>query len=349
MGKLGLQKPRSLAPGSRVALVTPSWGGPASVPSRYEMGVRELIDRFGFEVVEMEHTRADHEWLWSNPQARADDINAAFADPSIEGIIATIGGDDSVRILPYIDSQVVSENPKVVMGFSDTTTLHIYALLCGLQTFQGPSVMAGIAENGGTLPYTESWIRRALMSNAPIGELAASSEWTDEFVPWEEQERATQRRAMRPNSGWKWLQGMARVEGHLVGGCLDVLEFLKGTRWWPGPDVWEGAVFYWETSEDVPSPQQVTYWLRNYGMMGLFDHIVGMMIGRPCGYSPEQHSALPEAIRRIVAGEFGRPELPIVANLDFGHTDPQMVLPNGGRLILDPEAGTIMLPDPPTT
>ena len=106
------KKPRALKPGSRVAIVTPSWGGPAAVPHRYEMGLRELRERFGLEVVEMPHTRADADWIWRNPQARADDVNAAFADPSINGIITAIGGDDSIRILPYIDQKAIADQPQ---------------------------------------------------------------------------------------------------------------------------------------------------------------------------------------------------------------------------------------------
>ena len=139
------------------------------------------------------------------------------------------------------------------------------------------------------------------------------------------------------------------MEGHLVGGCLDVLDFLRGTPWWPGPAIWDGAVFYWETSEEAPPLDQVKYWLRGYGMLGMYERLAGMLVGRPRSYSPEQHTALPDVITRVVAEEFGRPDLPIVLGLDFGHTDPQMILPNGGRVIIDPAAGTITLPDPATT
>jgi muramoyltetrapeptide carboxypeptidase LdcA involved in peptidoglycan recycling len=296
----------------------------------------------------MPHTRADADWIWRNPQARADDINAALSDRSIDGIIASIGGDDSVRILPYVDTSAIADNPKVLMGYSDTTTLHMLALVSGLQTFYGPSVLSGIAENGGTFPYAESWIRRTLLSTAPVGELAPSPEWTDEMVRWEDEGLANQRRAMNPNGGWRWLQGDTRVEGQLVGGCLDVLEFLKGTQWWPELRVWDGAIFYWETSEDAPSPTMVAWWLRNYGMQGILDRLAGMVVGRPAHYTPEQVEELYVTILRIVRDEFGRGDLPIVAGLDFGHTDPQMVLPNGGRMVLDPSTGSISLPDPAT-
>lgn len=345
---LDLKKPRHLQPGDRVAVVSPSWGGPATVPLRFERGLRALRERFGLTVVEMPHARAEADWVWRNPQARADDLNAAFADPTVHGIIASIGGDDSVRILPYVDTSAIADNPKVFMGYSDTTTLHVLSLQSGLQTFYGPSVLAGIAENGGTFPYTESWIRRTLMSTEPVGELAPSPEWTEEHVPWEDESLAGQRRVMKPNPGWKWLQGETRVEGHLVGGCLDVLEFLKGTRWWPEAGVWDGAIFYWETSEDAPGPTLVAWWLRNYGMQGILHRLAGMVVGRSAHYTPQQVQERDTTILRIVRDEFGLADLPVVVDLDFGHTDPLMVLPNGGRMVLDPTMNSISLPDPAT-
>ncbi len=341
---LTLQKPRPLRPGSRVALVSPSWGGPGTIPHRYEMGVRELRERFGLDVVEMPHTRADADWLWRNPAARADDLNRAFDDPSIDGIITTIGGEDSVRVLPYIDAQTLAANPKVFLGYSDTTTLHVFALLSGVQTFYGPSVMAGIAENGGTLPYTEQWFRRALMSDEPIGELSASDEWTEERIPWEDMERAGDRRTMRPNPGWTWQGGSERVEGHLVGGCLEVLEFLKGTRWWPRPEVWDGAVLYWESYQDGPSLELIRSWLRNYGTQGILERLAGMLVGRVRGYGEEQDRELAKVIDDLLTVESGRSDLPVVLGLDFGHTDPQMILPNGGHVVIDPGARSIVLP-----
>jgi muramoyltetrapeptide carboxypeptidase LdcA involved in peptidoglycan recycling len=130
---------------------------------------------------------------------------------------------------------------------------------------------------------------------------------------------------------------------------MDVLEMLKGTPWWPPLGLWEGAAFFWETSEDAPSPELVSFWLRNYGMLGILDRISAMLIARSAGYSTEQRAKFPIMLQRIVAEEFGRPDLPIVLNLDFGHTDPQMVLPNGGLVVVDPIDRTITLPAAATT
>lgn len=341
-----LLKPNRLRPGDRVAIVSPSWGGPGAIPRRYEMGRRELEERFGLHVVAMPHALADPDWVRRNPRARAEDIEAAFRDPSIAGVITSIGGDDSIRVLPFIDPRVMHDHPKIFMGYSDTTTLHTLALHAGLQTFYGPSVMAGIAENAGMFAYTERWFRATLMSAEPVGLLDPSPEWTDERLEWTDPSLETRRRTMRPSSGWRWVQGAGIAEGHLLGGCLDVLEFLKGTRWWPPLDAWHGAVFYWETSEETPTPKIVERWLRNYASQGIFDVIAAMLIGRPCRYPDEERQEFTRMLAEFAGDEIGRPDLPIVSDLDFGHTDPMFILPNGGRIVVDCERRMIILPEP---
>jgi muramoyltetrapeptide carboxypeptidase LdcA involved in peptidoglycan recycling len=108
-------RPGKLQPGDKVATVSLSWGGPGAFPERYEAGKRQLQDEFGVTVVEMPHTLSDATWLQQNPQARADDLLQAFADPSVTAIISTIGGDDSIRILPFIDLNVIRSNPKILL------------------------------------------------------------------------------------------------------------------------------------------------------------------------------------------------------------------------------------------
>lgn len=146
-------KPKRLKPGDKVAAVTLSWGGPGTIPGRYEAGKRQLEEEFGLKVVEMPNTMRSAEWIHANPKARAEDLMAAFADPSIKAIFSTIGGDESVRILPYLDLKVIQNNPKIFMGYSDTTVTHLACYKAGLTSFYGPSFMAGFAENCGMLPY----------------------------------------------------------------------------------------------------------------------------------------------------------------------------------------------------
>ena len=134
-----------------------------------------------------------------------------------------------------------------------------------------------------------------------------------------------------------WLQGEARGEGHLLGGCADVLEMLKGTRWWPPLEDWRGAVLYLETSEEAPPPNLVEYWLRNYASQGILPVLSALLLARPYGYTDEMKEELYRVVKKVLA-EGGLEGLPVVANMDFGHTSPMMVLPNGCRVSVDPVA-----------
>jgi muramoyltetrapeptide carboxypeptidase LdcA involved in peptidoglycan recycling len=121
---------------------------------------------------------------------------------------------------------------------------------------------------------------------------------------------------------------------------------MKSTQFWPVPGFWKGRVLSLETSEDKPSVSNVRDWLRNYGMQGVFDQINALLIGRARDYSAEEKQALYKTVVDVVAGEFGRPDLPIVANMDFGHTDPQIILPLGVLAEVDCEQKTFRLLEP---
>src|SRR5262245_37901789 len=114
-------RPCLLRPGDRIAAVTLSWGGPSVFPHRYASRKRQFQDAFGIEIVEGRHTRSDAKWLAAHPEARAADLMEAFADPSIHGIVSSVGGDDSIRLLPFLDYGVIRDNPKVFLGYSDST------------------------------------------------------------------------------------------------------------------------------------------------------------------------------------------------------------------------------------
>ena len=130
-----------------------SWGGPGAFPHRYQAGKEQFVQEFGVEVVETPHALKDPAWLARHPEARALDLMEAFADPSIRGIISTIGGDESIRLLPHIRPDVIIANPKVFLGYSDTTVSHLVCLRAGLVSFYGPAFMSGFAENGGMFPF----------------------------------------------------------------------------------------------------------------------------------------------------------------------------------------------------
>jgi muramoyltetrapeptide carboxypeptidase LdcA involved in peptidoglycan recycling len=132
----------------------------------------------------------------------------------------------------------------------------------------------------------------------------------------------------------------------LFGGNLEILEFLKGSPYWPAGDEWMGKLLLLETSEEMPSPKVVRRALRSWGIAGLFERLSGILVGRARGYAPEAKAELDRTLRQVVGEEFGCPRLPIVTNLDFGHTDPQWVLPLGVTAELDAELGTLRLLEP---
>jgi muramoyltetrapeptide carboxypeptidase LdcA involved in peptidoglycan recycling len=330
-------KPQKLHPGDRIATVSLSWGGPGTFPHRYEAGKRQLQETFGLEVVETVHALKDEDWLHRNPQARADDLMEAFADPSIKAIISTIGGDDSIRLLPYLDLDVIRANPKVFMGYSDTTITHLACFKAGLISFYGPAIMAGFGENGGMFPYMVESVRKTLFSTDPIGRIEPNTEgWTVEHLDWADPENQLRKRALTPSSGWQFLQGAGVRRGHLIGGCFEVLDWLRGTDFWPTPEMWQDAILFIETSEEAPPANTVMYGLRVYAAMGILHKLSGILFGRPGGPTPpEKFVEYDQAILRVVAEEEGLTDLPIITRMDFGHTDPIFVLPYGVQAEID--------------
>ena len=119
------KQPPSLKPGDKVAIISPSSGLPHVFPWVYEQGLNRIKEVFELDPIEFSTARQTPEYLSNSPKARAEDINAVFSDPSIKAIIASIGGNDQIRILPYLNKEVISANPKVFMGYSDCTNLHL--------------------------------------------------------------------------------------------------------------------------------------------------------------------------------------------------------------------------------
>jgi len=333
-------RPKRLKPGDRVAAVSLSWGGPGAIPIRYDAGRRQLEETLGLHVVATPHALREPEWLAAHPEARAADLMEAFADPSIAGIVSTVGGDESIRLLPHLDIDVIAAHPKVFIGYSDTTVSHLACFKAGLTSFYGPAVMAGFGENGGIFPYTIDAMRRACFTSAPIGQLKPADGWTVERLEWSDPANQQRRRTMHPSMPWRFLQGTTVGEGPLFGGCIEVLDWLRGTPVWPDASRLNGAVLFLETSEEAPSPGAVARMLRNCASMGVLRNLSALLFGRPGGPTLpiERFDDYDRSILHVVATEEGLRDLPIVTCMDFGHTDPMFVLPYGIRARVDPVA-----------
>ncbi|AFK86102.1 MULTISPECIES: S66 family peptidase [Thermoanaerobacterium] len=341
-------KPKRLKQSSKIAIISPSNGLPFLFPDIYELGLKNLREIIGLDIVEMPTARMSPDELYKNPKLRADDINNAFADDSIDGIITSIGGYESVRILQYLNTDMTIKNPKFIMGFSDATTFLTYLNYMGMVTFYGPSVMAGFAQlKSLPLQFTEH-IKTVLFSNDYPYSYAPYTEWTNGYKDWSNRDTLGECTEFYSNEkGWVFLQGNKTVEGRLWGGCIEVLEFMKSTAYWPDKDFWNDRILFFETSEEKPLPNQVDYMLRNYGIQGVLNKVKGIIFGRPKDYSNKEKEELNSIILRIVKDEFNASEIPIVVDMDFGHTDPKVILPLGCMMRLNPEANECTLLESP--
>jgi muramoyltetrapeptide carboxypeptidase LdcA involved in peptidoglycan recycling len=336
-------RPPRLRAGDRVAVVAPSQSLAAVYPKVYAAGLNTLRRTFGLNVVELPSTTFEPEFSYHHPELRAADLNTAFADDSITGIVALIGGTDSIRLLPYLDLELAVRHPKVFIGYSDTATMLTAYARAGLVTFNGPSVMAGFAQVSN-FPQLEQHVRDVLFEPSETLELAPYPHWVDSYPNWHRQ-AGHDVGHQHAHDGWRWLQGSGTVSGRLFGGCIEVLQFLKGTAYWPEPEFFAGRILFLETSEDKPPVSFTEHWLRSFGIGGGLESLAGLLIGRPRDYTPAESRELDAVVVQVLA-EFGRDDLPVVSNLDFGHTDPQWILPNNVLFEIDVPGNALRLLEP---
>jgi muramoyltetrapeptide carboxypeptidase LdcA involved in peptidoglycan recycling len=340
-------KPKRLTRGSKIAVVSPSSGVPYLFPDIYELGLKNLKEKFGFEIVEMPTSRMSPEELYKNPKLRAEDLNRAFADETIHGIIASIGGYESIRILRYLDTETILKNPKFIMGYSDATTYLSYLNMLGMVTFYGPSVMSGLAQLKHLPVEFEEHLKEFLFKEYTSLSYKTFNTWADSYKNWSDKTTLGECREFYNNEGWIFLQGEVETEGALWGGCIEVLEFLKGTDYWPDKEFWKDKILFFEMSEDKPLPFQVGYMLRNYGIQGILNKVKGIMFGRPKGYSKEETDELYNTVTKILRDEFNVVDIPVVMNMDFGHTDPKIIMPLGCRVKITPDTKEVKLLESP--
>lgn len=342
-----MKRVKKLNAGSKIAIISPSNGLPYLFPDIYELGLKNLREVLGFEIVEFPTARMSTEELYNNPKLRADDINRAFEDESINGIISSIGGYESVRILKYLDKDIILNNPKLIMGFSDSTAFLSYLNKLGLVTFYGPSVMAGFAQLKSLPIEFQEHLKSFLFNNEIPYSYPTYKKWTNGYKDWSNRSILGECTEFIDNNGWNFLQKGKKVQGKLWGGCIEVLEFLKGTDYWPDKGFWNDKILFFETSEEKPLPDNVGYMLRNYGIQGILEKVKGIMFGRPKDYSEEEKQELNNLVMNIMIKEFNVTDIPVVMNVDFGHTDPKIILPLGCMVEIYPEAKEIRLLESP--
>jgi muramoyltetrapeptide carboxypeptidase LdcA involved in peptidoglycan recycling len=251
----------------------------------------------------------------SSVESRLADLHDAFADPRVDGVLAVIGGFNSNELLPGIDYELIAANPKVLCGYSDITALQNAILAnAGVVTYSGPHWSSfGMRD---LFDDTCGWFAAAVMDPAPI-ELRASSWFTDDLWFLDQDTRV-----QHPTQGWWSLQdGIA--EGRIVGGNLCTLNLLQGTGYMPTLD---GALLFVEDDEMV---DPVTFRRDLFSLLQLPEAagVTGMVIGRFQRASKVGRRDLADLVAALPALR-GKP---VLGNVDFGHTNPQVTFPIGGR------------------
>lgn len=339
---IDLIKPKKLKKGDKVATVSLSWGGAGdeAIKEIYFIGKERLEKIFGLKVIEMEHTLKGSEYVYNHPKERAKDLMDAFLDKEVKAIISCIGGDDTIRLLPYIDFEVIKNNPKIFMGYSDTTVNHYMCYKAGLSSFYGPAILTDFAENVEMSNYTVDFIMKTLFSDNIIGDIPQSKEWTSESLSWQDNSNNKIKRTFKENTSYELLQGNKVTRGKLIGGCLEVLEMIKGTDLFPKVEDFNNAILFLETSEETPKPEYINWWLRNYGASGILNRINGIIFGKPKG--EVFYEEYKDEILKVLK-EYDREDMLVLYNASFGHCEPKFIIPYGAMAEIDSEKKTFKI------
>lgn len=345
MGRPDLRTPPKPQPGARVAVVSPSWAGPGAYPAVHELAMRRLRAEIGVEPVEFPTTRR----LDASPGDRAADLGSAFTDPDIGAVMATIGGDDQLTVLPHLDADAIAASPKPFFGYSDNTNLLNWLWNLGIVGYHGGSTMAHLGRGRATHPVSINSLRAALFTRDEV-ELAPVETFGEDPIDWGTPQALTRERPMRPSDGWTWHGPDALVEGPTWGGNLEVLHWnLAAGRWIRPSQDYAGCILLLETSEEMPSATEVFRMLRNLGERGILERVPAVVMGRPkashfgvprsdderATYVREQREAVLRAMEAYA------PAALVVSGVDIGHTDPQWVVPYGGLMRIDGRSRTI--------
>lgn len=341
-------KPKRLSKGEKIAVVSLSWGGLGDdcFIHKFNIAKERLEKDFGLEVICMPHALKGSEFVTNHPELRAKDLMDAFSDNSISAIFCAIGGDDTIRILPYIDLEIIKNNPKIFMGYSDTTINHFMMYKAGLVSFYGPSIMSEFGEYVRMFSYTQKAVKDILFGNWEQYRLLPSDEWTDDYVIWQESNINTPHNMKKDSHGYEVINGHGVVQGHLLGGCIDVFMMAIGTKIWPTLNEWEDAILFIETSEDKPSPDFIKWTFRNLAAQGILNVINGIIVGKPQG--EKYYNEYKAAITQVVVNEEHLDVLPVFYNVNFGHAKPIGIIPYGIKAQLDCKSKSIVFLECPT-
>ena len=321
-----LKVPKVLKKDDTIALISLSGGraGDEDMLYRYEIGKKRLEEIWSVNVVSTPNALAGSSFLYEHPEARAEDLMWALQNNEINGIICMMGGDDSYRVFPYIDLNVIKNNPKVFMGYSDIASWMAVFAYAGVRAYYGPNLLTPIAQPVALDNYTTESITKCLFSTEIIGDVVACKEHTN--IEW--RNVGENEIVWTPNTGYKLLQGSGVVRGRIFGGCAGPLRQIMGTEFFPSQDFFKDCIIMLETGSPYGSVLAGLHELRAFDASGMFKHAAGIIVGQ---LNEEEENMLIKFLKY----EARREDIPVLSNVDFIHRTPMTVIPMGAMGEID--------------
>ena len=316
--------PNVLEAGDSVAIFSPSFSGASNFPARFRRAVNNLSHLLDVKIIIDQQNYKSTGFTAGSAKERAVTLMNLFENESVKAIFTTIGGYNSNEILSYLDCQIIRENPKIIIGYSDTT-----ALLLGIQsignliTFYGPAVLSQFGEYPQPYGYTIEWLIKCIMQDDQLGEIVDPPYYTAEYAAWGQPEKLTSRRIHTNPGRSVWNQGEG--EGFLFGGNIQTISYLIGTKFIAIPD---NVVFFWEATHEISNLPKLRRALFHLEQIGLFEKTSAMLIGK-YGWAENKMN---ENLDKLISEVTFNYDFPIIGDLPFGHTDPMITLPIGVKV-----------------
>ncbi|RHZ64924.1 uncharacterized protein CDV56_107096 [Aspergillus thermomutatus] len=331
--------PKPLKKGATIAFVSPSLRLNDVFPTAIERG-KAYLESLGFQVEILFTSLPADATIADSVRMRCDELHKAFLDSTVTAIICTCGGSHANELLSSLDYALIRSHPKIFVGYTDITFLHFAIQTCtGLRTFYGPTVLSDLSDFPAPMSFTIDHFLHVLSGQGnPVGPLPRSAictvEHNDFFFGNEASEN---RRETVDTPPWRWIR-KGRATGHLYGGTVVCVVRLLGSPYVPSS--WKGKILFLETAmgDDMHRPYNVANFrksLADLALAGVLRDISGLVIGRGYKYDEQRQDDLAAVILQVFDAIVDRDrdeELPILMNVDFGHTSPLLTLPLGRLL-----------------
>ncbi|WPB95830.1 S66 peptidase family protein [Streptomyces malaysiensis] len=316
-------RPRALRSGDLVVVTAPSGQLEPGEEPLLARGVA-ILERMGFRVrvSPMVNPARNRWWASGTPAEQADELNVLLRDPEVRAIVAHTGGQAAIGYLDLIDLDAIRADPKPILGYSDISLLHM--------ALHAKTGLVGFHADIATHGFGSDWYT--------LGDEARRSELVDLYTRVLTKAEAP---GVLPAMGaWEtWRPG--RAQGPLFGGLLNRLVLLQGTPFAPAAERFEGAMLFWE---EVQRPvSRIWNDLHTLRLSGVLDRIAGMVVGIPTEVTPYEGGGERADLRDVVLDVLAQRDIPVLAQVDFGHTSPNLPLPLGVRAHVDADNRTLSL------